>query len=158
MSVIDDLNTAVADYANSDCDIKIVGFSVTTGSSTTTLNPKEYFQYQVKVSNNGKLNMKNVKIRVNGSDWAKVALSGSTGVFDKTALLDPTPPINIDPGQSFTTGFFRGYATAGTPSSATEVIVTAQIDGWDAELDSILNDSSGSGMANGTLMQAVYPG
>src|SRR5215469_13406720 len=115
MSVIDDLSTAVANYATNDCETTIEEFSVTTGPSTTTLNRGDEFQYRVKIRNNGKLNMKNVKIRVNGSDWAQVALSGSTGVFDSTALLDETPPINIDPGGSFTTGFFRGKATASTP-------------------------------------------
>jgi len=171
MSVIDDLNTAVASYATNDCDTTIEQFSVSTGHSQGplgTLNVGDEFVFKVKVVNNGKLDMKNVKIRVNGVvgvvngkpvEWAKVALSGSTGVFDKTALLDPTPPINIDAGQSFTTGFFRGEASAATPSSATkgEDIVTAQIDGWDGVLDFILNDSSGSGDAEGTLTKVISP-
>jgi limonene-1,2-epoxide hydrolase len=166
MSVIDDLNTAVANYATNDCVTTIEGFSVTSGHSqgpTGTLNVGDDFEFKVKVVNNGKLNMKNVKIRVNGVvngvTWAKVALSGSTGVFGSTALLDPTPPINIDAGKSFTTGFFRGEANTSTPSSdPTGVfIVTAQIDGWDGALDSILNGSSGSGDPEGTLKQVISP-
>jgi len=166
MSVIDDLNTAVADYATNDCDTTIEGFSVTTGHSqgpTGTLNVGDEFEFKVKVVNHGKLNMKNVKILVNGVvngvEWAKVALSGSTGVFDKTALLNPTPPINIDAGKSFTTGFFRGEAFTSTPSGSPNgvFIVTAQIDGWDGALDAILNGSSGSGDADGTLKQTISP-
>jgi limonene-1,2-epoxide hydrolase len=165
MSVIDDLNTAVANYATNDCDTTIEGFSVTSGHSqgpTGTLNVGDEFEFKVKVVNSGKLNMKNVKMRVNGVvngvTWAKVALSGSTGVFGSTALLDPTPPINIDAGQSFTTGFFRGEAITSTPSgSKGEFIVTAQIDGWDGVLDHILDDSSGSGDREGMLKQIISP-
>lgn len=165
MSVIDDLNTAVSDYATNDCDTTIEGFSVTSGPSQGpmgTLNVGDEFEFKVKVVNHGKLNMKNVKIRVNGEvngvQWAKVALSGSTGVFASTALLDPTPPININAGQSFTTGFFRGEAFTSTPSGSKGVfIVTAQIDGWDGALDFILNNSSGSGDPEGTLKQIISP-
>ena len=159
MSVIDDLSTAVVNYATNDCDTTIDGFSVTSGQSqgpTGTLNNGDEFEFKVKVHNHGKLNMKNVKIRVNGTAWAKVALSGSTGVFGGTALLDPTPPINIDAGESFTTGFFRGQAEGNTNGLAIP-IVTAQIDGWDGVLDYILNDSSGAGNPEG-MKQIVYPG
>jgi hypothetical protein len=160
MSVIDDLATAVANYATDDCDTTIVGYSVTTGQSTgptATLNSGDEFQYQVEVINNGQFDMKNVKIRVNGTKWADVALSGSTGVFGSTALLDPTPPINIDAGKSFTTGFFRGKAKANT-NNLSEDIVTAQIDGWNAVWDHILNDRSGSEANEGKLNKTVVPG
>ena len=157
MSVIDDLSTAVANYATDACDTTIEQFSVTTGPSTTTLNRGDEFQYRVKIRNNGKLNMTNVKIRVNGSNWAQVALSGSTGVFDKTALLDPTPPISIDPGGSFTTGFFRGKATTLDTAGATKDIVTARIDSWNGEWDYILNLDSGAGDYEGKLSKEVAP-
>jgi hypothetical protein len=162
MSVIDDLATAVANYATDDCDTTIVGYSVTTGQSTgptATLNSGDEFQYQVEVINNGQFDMKNVKIRVNGTKWADVALSGSTGVFGSTALLDPTPPINIDAGKSFTTGFFRGKAKTGVDTNGVKKdIVTAQIAGWSGVLDHILNDRSGSGAAEGTLNKEVVAG
>src|SRR5262249_22116074 len=95
MSVIDDLATAVPNYATNDCNTTITGYSVTTGTSTGptgTLNSGDEFQFEVMVFNDGEFDMKNVKIQVNGSNWADVALSGSTGVFGPTALLDPTPP------------------------------------------------------------------
>jgi hypothetical protein len=162
MSVIDDLATAVANYATNDCDTTITGYSVTTGTSTganATLNSGDEFQYKVQVVNNGEFDMKNVRIRVNGSNWADVALSGSTGVFGSTALLDPTPPINIDAHQSFTTGFFRGKAKAGADTNGVNKdIVTAQIDGWNGVWDHVLNDRSGSGAIEGKLSKTVVPG
>ena len=159
MSVIDDLATAIANYATNDCDTTITGHSVTTGTSTgptATLNSGDEFQFEVEVVNDGEFDMKNVRIRVNGTKWADVALSGSTGVFASTALLDPTPPINIDAGKSFTTGFFRGKAKAST-NNLSEVIVTAQIDGWNGVWDHMLNDRSGSGANEGTLNKTVVP-
>jgi hypothetical protein len=156
MSVIDDLSTAVANYATNDCDTTIEQFSVTTGPSTTTLNSGDEFQYKVKIRNNGKLNMKNVKIRVSGSNWALVALAGSTG-FESTKVLSeitPGTPINIDAGGSVTTGFFRGQATTDT-AGAKKDIVTARIDAWDGTLDYILNLSSGAGDYEGKLNEKV---
>jgi hypothetical protein len=151
MSVIDDLRVAVANYATDNCATTIEGFSVTSGTGTA-LNEGDEFQFKVTVSNDGELDMKNVKIRVNGSQWADVALSGSTGKFGSTALLDA--PLNIDAKQSFTTGFFRGKAKQDT-NNVNEIIVTAQIDGWDGVLDHILNDHSGSGANEGTLKHTV---
>jgi hypothetical protein len=86
-------------------------------------------------------------------------LSGSTGVFGPTALLDPTPPINIDAGKSFITGFFRGKAKKGVNTNGVkEDIVTAQIAAWNGVLDHILNDRSGSGDPEGTLNKEVVAG
>jgi hypothetical protein len=152
MSVIDDLNTAVANYATDNCDTTIEGFSVTSGAGTS-LNVGDEFQFKVKIHNKGALGMKNVKIRVDGTKWADVALSGSTGTFGSTALLDETPPISIDANTSFTTGFFRGKGKLDTNNVAQD-IVTARIDGWDGELD-FLNDSSGAGAYEGTLHTIV---
>lgn len=153
MSVIDDLRDAVANYATDNCSTTIEQFSVTTGAGTS-LNAGDEFQFKVTVNNESELDMKNVKIRVNGTKWADVALSGPTGKFDSTALLDA--PLNIDAKQSFTTGFFRGKAILDT-KDAKEAIVTARIDGWDGSLDHILNDHSGSGADEGSLSQVVFP-
>ena len=151
MSVLDDLANAVANYATDNCATTIGGFSVTTGPGTS-LNVGDEFQYQVTVSNNSQLSMKNVKIRVNGSKWADVALSGSTGKFGSTALLEA--PLNINAHTSFATGFFRGKAKLDT-SGVTQDIVTAQIDGWDGVLDHILNGHSQSGADEGRLPETI---
>jgi hypothetical protein len=151
MSVIDDLRAAVANYATDNCATTIEEFSVTSGAGTS-LNVGDEFQYKVKVSNDGELDMKNVKIQVNGTTWADVALSGSTGKFGPTALLDA--PLNIDAKTSFTTGFFRGKGKLDT-KDAPEDIVTAQIAGWDGVLDHILNDHSQAGADEGKLNKIV---
>jgi hypothetical protein len=155
MSVIDDLATAVANYATDNCETTIEEFSLTSGEGTS-LNVGDEFQFRVVISNKSKFDMKNVKIRVNGTKWADVALSGSTGKFGSTALLDETPPVNIDANTSFTTGFFRGKGKQDT-NGVSEDIVTAQIDGWDGVLDHILNDLSGAGADEGKLSQIVVP-
>jgi hypothetical protein len=151
MSVIDDLRAAVANYATDNCETTIEEFSVTSGTGTS-LNEGDEFQYKVKVSNDGELDMKNVQIRVNGTDWADVALSGSTGKFGPTALLDA--PLNINAKTSFTTGFFRGKGKLET-KGVKEDIVTARIDGWDGVLDHILNDHSQAGADEGKLNEEV---
>ncbi len=59
MSVIDDLRAAVGNYATDNCETTIEEFSVTSGAGTN-LNVGDEFQYKVKVSNDGELDMKNV--------------------------------------------------------------------------------------------------
>src|SRR5262249_4148690 len=156
MSVLDDLRDAISNYPTDNCSTTIEDFSVTSGVGSG-LNVGDEFQYKVRISNDGELDMKNVKIRVNGTKWADVALSGSTGKFGSTALLEA--PLNIDARTSFTTGFFRGKGKLDTCNVAgtylAKDIVSAQIDGYDASLDHVLIDHSGAGEDEGKLNQTV---
>jgi len=153
MSVIDDLKNAVASYPTDNCTTTIEDFSVTSGVGTT-LNVGDEFQYKVKITNDGELDMKNVKIRVNGTKWADVALSGSTGKFGSSALLTAT--FDLDPGFRHTTGFFRGKCIADTGGVAKD-IVKAQVYAWDASWEHLLNFHSVAGDPAGPLNEEVRP-
>ena len=148
MSVIDDLNNAVANYATDKCKTEIVNFSVTSGPGQT-LNNQETFQFKVKVINDGSLLMENVTVQANGTQYADVALS--TGSFGSHAV---SVAFNLDAFQDYTTtGFFRGRAKAVTDGA--KDIVTAQIASWDASLRHILVHRTGAGQPEGKLHQDI---
>lgn len=147
MSVLDDLMTAIDAYETDKCDTQIVNFSIT-GSGGTVLNVGETFQFRVKVSNQGHLDMRNVKVRVNGTQFADVSLSA--GSFSGTVVTDPFPLASF---QSHTTGIFRGKAKIQT--NGAKDIVTARIEAWDASFDHLLADHTGAGVAEGKLNKNI---
>jgi len=115
------------------------------------LNVGETFQFKVKVTNEGNLNMKAVRVRANGTEFADVGLS--SGPFGSNAV---SSQFDLDPLQQHTTGFFRGKAKKVTGATAKN-IVTAQILSWDASLNHILIDRTGAGAAEGKLNKVISP-
>jgi len=149
MSLIDDLRNAVDAYETDQCATEIVDFAIT-GNGGSILNVGETFQFKVKVTNQGPLDMKNVRLRANGTSFADVALS--TGSFGSSAL---SSSFNLDAHQNHTTGLFRGKCKAST--SGAKDIATARVDSWDASLDHILIDHTGAGAAEGKLNKNISP-
>jgi hypothetical protein len=148
MSVIDDLRTAIDTYATNFCATEIVNFSIEGGG--TILNVGDTFRFQVRLFNQGPVDMRNVRLRAIGSVFADVATLSSA--FGSSAT---SGTFNLDAHQVHMTGIFRGKAKAVT-SGAVD-IVTARVDAWDASLDHILIDHSSLGAAEGKLNKAVLP-
>jgi hypothetical protein len=115
-----------------------------------TVNVGETFEFKVKLTNQGPLDMKSVRLRANGTQFADVALS--TGSFGSSALAGF---FDLDAHQIHTTGVFRGKCTKSTGGA--KDIVTAQVDVWDASLDHILIDHTGAGAAEGKLNKNISP-
>jgi hypothetical protein len=149
MSLINDLTSEIGKYATDFCKTEIIGFSINGGG--TVLNKGETFQFRVRVTNEGNLDMRNVQVLVIGSLFADVA-TGS-GPFGSQVLANKFEILPAGGSQS--TGFFRGTAKAIT--SGAQSIVTARINSWDASLDHILKDQSIAGAAEGILQKAIMP-
>jgi hypothetical protein len=149
MGLIDDLTNAVEVYETVNCKTEIINFSIISGG-TVVLNKDEIFQFQVKVTNQGQLDMLNVKAQALGSIYADVALS--TGAFGGNAI---SGAFNLLANQSHTTGFYRGKAKMVT--NGAKDIVTARIFTWDASFDHILKDHTGTGANEGKLNMDVKP-
>ena len=149
MSLIDDLRNAVEAYDTDQCITEIVDFAIT-GGGGSILNVGETFEFKVKLTNQGPLDMKSVRLRANGTQFADVALS--TGSFGSSALAGF---FDLDAHQIHTTGVFRGKCTKSTGGA--KDIVTAQVDVWDASLDHILIDHTGAGAAEGKLNKNISP-
>jgi hypothetical protein len=147
MGLLEDFRDGIESYETNQCKTEIVDFAIAPGGGTV-LDTGDIFQFKVRVLNQGQLDMKKVTVRANGTTYADVALS--TGSFGSHAVCTA---FNLDSGQSYTTGFFRGKAKAVTGGS--KDIVTAQIQSWDASLDHILVDHTGAGVAEGKLNKEI---
>jgi hypothetical protein len=148
MTVIDDLRIAIDTYETDFCATEIVNFSIDGGG--TVLNVGETFKFQVRLFNQGPLDMRNVRLRALGTSFADVATLSSA--FGSSAT---SGTFNLDAHQVHMTGLFRGRAKAIT--SGPKDIVTARVDVWDASLDHILIDHANLGAAEGKLNKDVLP-
>lgn len=151
MTVLDDLKTALEKYATTKCKTEISDYEIEGG--VVTLDTNETFKFKVKVTNNGLLLMKNVKVKAIGTTYAKVAFG--TGSFGDFAVTDAT--FDLAPGdEPHKTDYFRGDPKKST-GGVEKPIVTAQIDSWDASLDHILTSCSIAGDPEGKLIKKIVP-
>lgn len=148
MTVIDDLRIAIDNYETNSCATEILNFSIDGGG--TVLNIGDTFKFQVRVFNQGPLDMRNVRLRALGSSFADVATLSSDFASSATSGT-----FNLDAHQTHMTGLFRGKAKAIT--SGAKDIVTARVDAWDASLDHILVDHANLGAAEGKLNKDILP-
>lgn len=151
MAVLDDLKNAVENYATNNCKTAFANFKITGGSGEDVLNENEIFEFKVQVTNQSHLDMKSVKVKVHGTQYADVAWKA--GSFGDDAI---SSAFSLDAGQSYTTDVFRGKAKKKTGGVAKD-IVTARIASWDASLDYILKDRTVAGEAEGKLTKKVEP-
>jgi len=149
MDPIDALKSAVKHYATAKCKTEIVNLNVIEPPGGV-VNTGDIFQFSVRIINHGELDMKNVKVQVNATEYAGV-MYGTHDYFVTTpgSGVIAGGSCNLDAGQVYTKGSFYGKSMKKTLGA--KDIVTAQISSWDASLDHILLDHSGGGAAEGKL-------
>ena len=136
MSLIDDLLTAINNYPSEDVEISITNFS----EPGTHINQGELCSFEVKVENNGQLDMINVKLHIEGSNWASVAVSawhgGPTG-FSSSAISEAR---DVKSHTSTTFGRFYMMADTATPDhgQADRDLFTVHLSTYDADLEHLL--------------------
>jgi hypothetical protein len=133
MPLIDDLLTAINAYPYhaDNVEIDIVNFSGGGGQ----INAGEIWNFQVRVVNNGKLDMKNLDLRIYGSEWATVSKSSFPILF--RSLLS-TEKKDLDAHSTVTFGSFymRAVQATGSGSPNDEHLVSVHIGSYDAGLQS----------------------
>ncbi|MGR0480408.1 MAG: hypothetical protein ACTFAL_03145 [Candidatus Electronema sp. V4] len=145
MSIIDQLRAEIDTYETDKCSTTIINFAI----PGTALNVGEAFTFQVKVENNGELDMKNVKVQVIGTSYADVAYL--VPQFSSSAV---SGTFNLDANQEYIVFPFLGRAKKDTGNASLD-IVTARIHSWNASFDHILDDHSGAGIAEGKLNKKI---
>jgi hypothetical protein len=148
MTVIDDLEAAVSAYATDKCKTEVIAFTLDQGSGSV-LNVGETFRFRVRVTNQGLLDMKNVRVTAQATEFTRVAPANS----DQFAIAANSALFDLD-GQQNRQVDFRGKATKAT-GAAEKDIVTALISSWNASLEHILLDQSDNGAAEGTLKKKI---
>ena len=157
LGVLKQIRDAVEAYETDDCKTEIVSFSIIDGGGSV-LNTGEKFQFKVKVTNDGELDMKNVKVTVSGTMYADVATTRD-GTYDESVATPvsfdlpachPPPTLLFN---SHTTEYFYGLAKEHTGGVERD-IVTARISTWDASWDHILMDhAAGRGEPEAKLLK-----
>lgn len=153
MSVLDDLQVAIEKYDTDSCKTEIVNFSIDTAG--TVLNEGETFKFRVRVTNEGHLTMRNVRLQALGTAFADVRLDNPSLPWGSSAMSGSFD-LTLGRGESHTTGIFRGRAKAVTGGVARD-IVRARIAQWDASLDHILTIHADVGAAEGKLTMVIAP-
>jgi hypothetical protein len=84
VTFIDDFASAVSSYPSTSVTLSIVDVAVQTGT-TGAVNVNEVWKYQVRVANNGHLNMTGVTLHIEGQNGAQVSTAAagpwSTSIF-----------------------------------------------------------------------------
>jgi hypothetical protein len=152
MSVFDDMTAALATYPVTDVLLEIVDVVV----PGNVLNVTEEATFKVKVTNNGPLNLTGVTLRIKGQHGATLK---SLGV-----ILTPPPLISRAGAEALSPSLFVDelvsaplptiFGHGGTQTSdtftvkapdsaqASQILVKATLEAWDANLDHILNGHS----------------
>ena len=140
MGMIDDLLTAINEYPSQQVTIDVTNFQEPDGH----INVGENCTFNVRVENNGMLDMQNVKLHVEGSAFASVALTGFFGTPGSFGSSVISGPRHIDAHASATFGVFHMHADAATPDEGKENrdLFTVHISSFDADLEHVLSDQT----------------
>ncbi|MCH8863104.1 MAG: hypothetical protein IID51_11405 [Proteobacteria bacterium] len=140
MGMIDDLLTAINEYPREDVAISVTNFKEPGGH----INVGETCSFKVKIENNGQLDMKDVRLHLEGTRYARVTATNIFGFpfgFSGSAI---TGGQNINSHSNKTFGTFHMRADAATPNEGTENrdLFKIHISSFDADLDHVLRDHS----------------
>jgi hypothetical protein len=132
--MLQDLLNAIDTYPADNVTIQIINFEEPGGH----INAGEVCTFDVRVTNNGQLDMRNLRLHVQGSQWTSVKRlpTDSFGSYFISGARD------VDAHTAVTFGRFRMRADQGTPDGGTsnEELISAHISSYDAGLDHILGD------------------
>ena len=140
MAFFDDMTTALETYPVDNVTIEIVDV-VFAGSA---INVGEEGTFKVRVNNNGPLEMTDVILKISSQNGARVRNNGGAAppfASEFITSLTQIPTITGHDGSVTSTGGgFKFKAPAGAQGA--KVLIKATIEGWNANLNHILNSHS----------------
>ena len=142
MSHIEDFATALQVYPSEYVTLEIVNFQ---RPRDNHINVGETWTFQVTITNRGVLDMRNVKLHIEDSQWSALSQTDIFGNAINFGSYLITAPLNVDAGQSLTTRTFymRADQATGDQGTANEDLFSVHISNWDANLDSLLQFEAG---------------
>lgn len=137
MPLIDDLLTAINSYPYpaDNVEINIVNFSGSGGH----INAGEIWTFQIRVANQGKLDMKNLDLRIYGSEWAAVSNSSFPILF-RSLITTEKKDLNAHSTVTFGAFYMRAVHATGSSSLVDENLVSVHIHSYDAGHNHVVND------------------
>lgn len=128
MSVLDDIANAMNSYPQDETTIEVVNVDRVGNSSDTAVNAGEIWEFHVKLTNNGHVDMTAVSLHVLGLNGTMVR-EKSTDTFVNSMVVGNLNPAGG--GGSVTTRAFQFQAPPGTEPAGTELF-HVHIQEWDA--------------------------
>jgi len=154
MAFLDDFQNAVSGYPAASVTLTIVDKAPVPPATVAAINVNEVWSFQVRVRNNGNLNMTGVSLRIQGQNGATVSTT-SAGPFSSSINFGNLS-LNGHGGQQDTVNLF--FKAPSTIKPAGTQLVTAQIAGFDVNLNHILIDHTlGSSSPTGIYTDQVFP-
>jgi len=137
MPLIDDLLTAINSYPYPahNVEIDIVNFSGSGGR----INAGEIWNFQIRVANKGKLDMKNLDLRIYGSEWATVSNSSFPVLF-RSLITTEKKDLNAHSVVTFGAFYMRAVQATGSSVLVDENLVSVHIHSYDAGHSHVVND------------------
>lgn len=134
MGMIQDLAQAIDAYPSENVVLTVTDF----GEPGGHINDGELCTFNVRVENNGHLDMNNLRLHIEASEWASVGLYPWSLSNDYIA----SGPKDVKAGSTRTMGLFWMKALKATPDQgkATRDLFTVHISRYDASLHHILKD------------------
>ncbi len=152
MGLLEDLNSAINDYPADNVEISII--ELTGGGGH--INVGEVWNFKVRVTNNGMLDMKGLRLHIQGSTWTSVG-GAAIGLF-AASFFPPAQDVNAHSSVTFQTFYMRADSATGNQGTVNEEIISAHISSFNADLDHILNDHGHhAGNPEGIINRHVHP-
>jgi len=135
MGLLDDLLSAINTYPADNVEIDIVDFSGSDGH----INVGEIWNFRVKVTNNGQLDMNNLDLHIRGSEWTIVGNVAFLPTFG-SHIYSGKKDVDAHSARTFGPFYMRATQATGNGGTDNEDIVSANIHSYDAGLNHILRD------------------
>ncbi|MBK8195075.1 MAG: hypothetical protein IPK76_18380 [Lewinellaceae bacterium] len=150
MPYFDDFAAGVSAYPAASVQLSIVDVN----PPGTAINVNENVLFQVRIRNNGHLNLTGVTLHVIGINGVEVSRTGGAGTF---GTLFTSLPININAHSSQDTVNFFFRSSAVRPAGT--ALVRAHIAGYDVNLTDLLTNHTGhpNPLTEATFAAQVHP-
>ena len=129
MAVLTDIANELNRYPADQTTIEIVNVEKVGNPSDTDVNARENWQFQVKLTNNGHLDMSNVSVHILGLNGAKVRELSTDDFVDGIVVADLNPEGG---GGVATSRAFQFKAPDGAKPAGTQMF-HVHIEEWGAE-------------------------
>ena len=150
MSIIDDLLIDVNNYPtdNVQLDLTVSGFGA-------HISQGETGTFTVRVTNDGHLDMNNLRLHVQASNFTAV---GRIPFSMTNSFISEARDVKAGSARTFGTYFLRALTATGDQGTDNEELVATHISSYDASLHHILNDHSHhASQPEDTLVRHIHP-
>ena len=152
MAFFDDFANAVSTYPSTSVTLSIVDVALQTGTAGS-INVNEVWRFQVRVANNGNLNMTGVTLHIEGENGTQVS-TAAAGPWS-AEIFPGGLNVNGHGSQDTVDFYFKAPSVAKPAGTA---LVRAHISTFDADLNRILINLSGhADPPSGTYSNQVFP-